>query len=211
MSGVSTALASVLPTAGGNSLLVDENFSSATKPPAATESGSGTFTYGYTTNPPSGASTSVRIVASSQQPGLTWSFAAQNEVYVRCQFRFNTLPDSEKSGFAFDFGGLLDFRSDGTWIPRDGSGGSVTVDSMATGTWYYFQGIVKKGTGSNAVLSLEWNTSNTFTGSGNKFSGETDGANTTQISSIKLGWAGDGNASCDWQIGTLQVSATPFP
>lgn len=189
---------------------INETFEGAGTPVGAASSGSGTIDYHYATNPGAG-SKSMRLAASSQQPGVTWTFTAKDTIYIRFMLRMNALINTEKSLLFFNAGGQIDFRSNGAFIIRDGAGGDLTNDVMSTGVWYYCQAIIAKGSGSNAVLSFEFNTSESFSGFGNKFTGQTDGANTSQITSFMIGWAGDGNADGDFQIDNLQARETPFP
>ncbi len=63
-----------------------------------------------------------------------------------------------------------------------GSVDATTTDTVSAGTQYYCQAKWNKTTG---VYSVEFNTSNTFTGSGNKFVSDTDGDTGTTIGGLR--------------------------
>lgn len=146
----------------------------------------GTPNFDNTTTPLAGAEDLACAVSTLSDWNKT--FTASDEVWISFEYqRDDANPDTilyveagaQYIGFRIGPSGGFLFSQSGT------NTGTETVTTCPTATHIYCRLHVKKGTGANAIYDLEFNTSNSFTGSGNKFTSYSAGNVTNQFVDIE--------------------------
>lgn len=129
----------------------------------------------------------------STDGGAHAPFTASSEVWLQCDFKFSILPgtaapfiwvfDSTQTPFV---NALIAPTGEVGFSASAGTGGSTTVDQVAVGVNYTLFFHYKKGTGANAIYELEFSTTSTRTGSGNKYTIYNSGAVTFDAAYLYL-------------------------
>lgn len=84
-------------------------------------------------------------------------------------------------------------------VDQIGLNESNTTDSLTTNSTWYVKAHVKKGSGANGIIDVEFSSSKTFAGSGNKFIQRTDYASTLAIDAIRVGGT-SGSGRSFWAV-----------
>lgn len=206
MSGILTGTSCGLPV--GSILLVNQDFEGT-----GTPSGwAGTGDFDNAVSPLQGAQSLVLVL--SQTASISDGGVLNNsELYFKFLFRSNTLPVSSNEFFyAMDGAGTRQIRiisnADGTVRVQDRLGNifATTVASMSLATTYYVWVYNKKGSGTNQICSVAFNTTDSRPTSGNNFAGGTSGTETGNVT--QCFWAaGDSSVL---KVDVVQISATLF-
>lgn len=166
-----TAVAASVP------LLINEDFEGV-----GTPSGwgvVGTPSFDNVASPLSGVQDLIQNATANSDANYVFTDAA--EIWIAFELSYNTLPTASSLIIAlydspgFTKAGAIIFDVNGKLSASDGTATSTTTDIMATGTKYYIWLHVLKGTGANAVIEVEFSTTNTRTGAGNKYAVVTTG------------------------------------
>ena len=202
------------PAAGGSGLLIDENFEGTGTPSGFTVLEASGLDFDNTSSPLTGAQDCLMGLVGS--PDWQVSFTASAETWITFTFKKDGNPST---GITFFYGiagaqymGIIMNSDDTIRLSQTGAGvGSSTVDTVADATKIYFFLHVAKGSGANAVYDVEFNTSNSRTGSGNKFTSYTSGTITSNFDKGEgykdVGaWVGS-----VWQLDDLKISNTGWP
>ena len=180
----------VAAPAGGGGEAADETFDPTGYDLTWTEGGTATPDEDYSASPINGAQ-SLRIVLSSQTGFSENSFTAASTKTVVLRWRRT---DNTGTAIVFAFyndtglqsqvrvfdGGTLDVAAGGT-------ASAQTVAGISDGAEVYIRYTYTKGTGANAVGSVEWSTTSTFTGSGNNFTSTSAGTSTLDANKFRIG------------------------
>lgn len=174
------------------SYLVNEDFEGAGTPTDwATDHGSPDFDY------------SVVPLVGLQSLRLPNNSAAyytvdldKSEVWFKFYVKLETLPASQEVLFSFadaffNFLYKVNIDPGGTLNVKDQIFGNIdqtTVDALSTGTVYNIWGHYNKGSGSNAVCEVSFDTvGNPRPNAGNKYAGGTNGTSTNNVSIFFIG------------------------
>lgn len=181
---------------GGSSYLIEQNFEGTgyDNSESWVEAGTGTIDEDSTTSPLLD-SQSLRTSATTQTARATTpDFAAQDDMWVYFQFRVNgSLPAGAITVLTIRNnadGECLRVRllASGALSVRAGGGtDSPTTDTLSSDTVYHVRAHYIKGSGANAVGQVEFSTTSTFLGSGNKWKESTNGTATTDAVKFGLG------------------------
>lgn len=175
--------------AGGATYLVKQDLEGTGYDNSETWTESGTADEDYATAPaPLVGSQSLRMSGTTERDSSP-SFAGQSTVWVYFQFNVTTLPSSGNSTFGLFIGPSVGVEVTSAGVIRTWSGsvnGSFTSDAITAGVTYHGRFRYTAGSGANAVGTFEFNTSATFTGSGNKFSSFTNGSETQNCTQLQL-------------------------
>lgn len=178
--------------ASGVTYLVEETFEGAGTPTDWTTTGTGTIDFDNTIVVIDGAQ-SLMLTAVSQTPrAISPTFAAQGEIWVYFKMIVVSLPSASvglitvKNASAAQ---VMRIRVTATGLinVQSATGGANTTDAVSAGTLYHVLGHYLKGTGADAIVDVEFNTTGTWTGTGNKFKQLTNGDATTDAVSFELG------------------------
>lgn len=152
----------------------------------------GTVTWNYTTDKFQGTG-SIKVGNNDGVATTSIGVTTSGESWFYCTFKFIAIPLTDRpflyilASGGYAIGGRV--YSNGQLSIRHGSfESSRTVDSVSINVWYSLWGYYKPSTGgSNGAGSLEFSTSETKLGSGNKFvSFATGGTNTANLNSVGL-------------------------
>lgn len=188
--------------------LFNLNFEETGTPPGVTVL-TGAPNFDNTTAPLSGAQDNLCDASNVYDWNKT--FTASNEVW--CTFEYSASTTAIGTFLYLEAGAqYVGFRwgtSGGFQLTQTGGGnvGSETADAVPTSTHLYCRLHVLKGTGANAVYDLEWNTSNSFTGSGTKFTSYSSGTVTNQFVDVEHYH----NTTNSTHIDNLKGSSTGWP
>lgn len=168
---------------GGSALLVETFEGSNSGYDNAGWSGIGSPDPNYTTTPPEG---SESLHCTTDPSGAVYTLSAsQNTMTVYFQGRSDTIPGSEQVFFILQDTAasvnvvIIQLQSSGGLKVQEGSVKSAsTVDGISAGVNYYFKLTWDKA---SAGATLEFSTTTTFTGSGNKFTSITGDDSTHQV------------------------------
>lgn len=206
----------IAPATPSGALLINENFEGAGTPspwvadPTAPD-------FDNTVSPLSGSQDLLKSVTTDG--GAHAPFTASSEVWMQCEFKFSFLPgssapfvwwfDSTQTPFV---NALIASTGEIGFSASAGGGGSTTVDQVEANIKYWLFFHYKKGTGANAIYELEFNTTSTRTGTGNKYTIYNSGAVTFDAAYVYLyitaaQWS-PGNTI---QFDNVKVSNTGWP
>lgn len=198
-----------------SALLIDENFE-GTGAPSGWSSTAGTPDWDNTSAPIAGAQ-DLKMGDAATCDART-AFTDSSEVWVRFEL-FVELPASQYLfAYIFDSPGFVDYTAldidptGGLYVRDSGGVTGPTVDKISSSTKYWVFWHVLKGTGANAAYDVEFSTSATRTGSGNKYVAKTSGTLAITPGYLIFGrdntaW-GSGNT---FQIDNVKVSNTGWP
>lgn len=204
------------PAASG--LLIDENFEGTGTPsPWTVAAPAASPNFDNASSPLSGSQDMKADV--TVDVGAYATFAASSELWAQFEITHNTVPGSSVPVFWFTDTAVTSYlevvmdTAGGLFIaPSSGSNSGTTVDAVATGVqrWIFFH--YKKGTGANALYDVEFSTSSTRTGSGNKFVGVSNGAVAADMTRFYFyttgaNWPG----ASTWQVDNVKISNTGWP
>jgi len=205
---------SVLPLPA-SSLLVDESFEGAGTPAGWTASGTPDFD---NTSSPIGGAQDLLFSAGSDRRAYT-SFSESGEVWIRLRLKMSAAPSSTP-GIVFIQDAVsasayvsLQVHTSRTLRLIDNSGANTgyTTDAVTAGTDVYVFIHIAKGTGSDAVFDLEWSTTSTRTGSGNKYVSASNGAYAVNSDYIDIYRNDSAWSTSTFQIDDVKVSNTGWP
>lgn len=199
--------------AGG--LLIDENFEGTGTPSPWTTSGAA-VDFDNTSSPIAGA----QDLKSAVVGGAGAPLAASPEIWVQFEITMSALPQEGHAYTILLIGtaeyAIIRFQTSGDlglyYHGGIGAGGSGTVDTMAASTHYWIFFHLKKGTGANGLCDVEFSTTSTRVGSGNKRLADTAGTLTTDILSFSVDRTSSGQwGTATFQIDNVKVSNTGWP
>lgn len=196
---------------GGGGLLINETFEGVGTP-AGWTTVSGTPNYDNTVSPLAGAEDFK--IAASVLVDVTKSFTASNEIWAEIKFTRSSTTNIDEFIY-FDAGAqyiviALNGATPGLILQQAGVNvGSRTTDNFpaATPVWLFVH--LLNGTGANAVYEVEFSTTSTRTGSGNKFTSYSSGTVTNQWDVFEPYHAAADSAT--FQFDDVKVSNTGWP
>lgn len=175
--------------AGGGSFQFTETFDAAGYDNVGWTENNGTENEDYTGTILEGTQ-SLRVFSSNDF--IEHSQTAQDTTYYYFQVQFAALGGNDLTALWIGDGsgriGYLSINGNNGKIFAL-HGGNLTADStdaMSAGTKYHVLVRYTKGTGSDGIVSAEFSTDGTFTGSGNKFVSISNGTATSQPTRIRL-------------------------
>jgi len=195
--------------------VVDQDFE-GTGTPCNWAGAGGTPNFDNTSSPIAGAQ-DLKLDATADNAAYA-PFTASSEVWIRVEFYMTALPGAADVLFYIadaGFGQLpgVQLLANGTLKVFDSGGTSTaTMDAMSATTHYWLFLHFKKGSGANAAYDVEFSTTSSRTGSGNKFTSKTDGNMT-----LDFGNCYSGRTQVQWGTGiTFQLdnaawSSTGWP
>lgn len=179
----------------GTAYLVNQRFEGANydNGESWTETGIGVVDEDYTGVVLDGTQ-SLRLSGTGEDAASKITFSATSEIWGYMMFRTqgsNTVSNILRILAAADTP-VASVYNDGTgklvaYDDVGASGTAGTVDAMSPDTTYHLMWRYKKGTGSDSVIEVEFSTTPTFTGSGNKFTSKTNGQAVSDAVGIELG------------------------
>jgi hypothetical protein len=201
--------------AAASSLLIDENFESTGKP-SPWDSNAGVPDWDNTSSPIAGAQ-DVKM-GSAATCNIYAPLTPSSEMWVQFEMSLGNVPGSITIfGYLFDgpFAGSAEITVTGTGNLKIGDGGgtsSATTDAMTAGVhyWVFFHAL--KGTGANAAYDVEFSTTSTRVGSGNKFQSYASGTLAANVEWVyfdrqNVAWG----SGITYQLDNVKISNTGWP
>lgn len=179
--------------------------------------GAGTPNWDNTSSPIDGAQ-DLKFDDSANSAAYSL-FTAAPEVFIQMELKLTSLPtSSDNILFLYNSGGSqyllvqLLFSGELFIVDYDFASNAQTTDILSAATRYWIFIHVLKGTGVNASYSVEFSTTSTRVGSGNKFATIADGHLTSDM--IQFRAARDNTlfgAGKTYQIDNVKFSTTGWP
>lgn len=206
----------VFPQSTPAALLIDESFE-GTGTPSGWTSVSGSPNFDNASSPIAGAQDLLFSAGADREAYAT--FTASGEVWIRLRLKFSAAPSSTPAPVVVQDAAspsayvALQVNSSGAIRLLDNSGANTgyTTDTITGGTGVYIFIHVAKGTGANAVYDVEWSTTSTRTGSGNKFASASNGTYASDTDYLDFFRNNTSWSTATFQIDDVKVSNTGWP
>lgn len=199
-----------------SALLIDENFEGAGTPSPWTV-GAGSPNFDNTASPLSGSQDLMMTDGTFDYAKAT--FTGSTEVWCQFEFKLSSAPLGVTQLFFLLDVGLTKYVNlviDGNsqLIISDSTSGTlgITTDALSAATKYWVFYHAAKGTGANGVADIEFSTTSTRTGSGNKFASCSNHNLDANMAALYVyldgaGWTGGST----FQVDNMKVSNTGWP
>jgi hypothetical protein len=207
----SVAVARIPAVVSGQTFLINQGFEGAGYDNSETwteVNAGGTVDEDYATLPLEGVQCVLLVGTAATVSTASPTFADQTTAWLRFGFKKSKNPDSDWIVGILRNGttslSYIRVLSTGALRIDHGTANASTTDVLSNATWYYVLVKYVAGTGANGQASIEFSTTASWTGSGNKYASLTTGSSTLALNNVQIRNEDNGSLYFDG----LKVSAT---